>query len=312
MGILVRILTIASPALLPWRRRFFIAVAVLSFAPLGLPQSQYTLDQLLQALKSGKPTQAELVKQVTENGVPFTLDLETLDKLVQAGATQALIQAIEEPRNRPAAAAKPAASAESGVAVFSGEATTGEEGPVTREHILVVLQNGGDQALLAGLVAQYGIAFPYTPTLGREFQDAGANPTLLSMIATATVGTAVLPDGFSVLPVAKAKDFTGQERAGRFDLRLYVDGAVEVRIQGSRVIFKTLQAQPVRDAGTETTGSFPLRPLKKLDIVKRDGRGGFVLLQKPSLENEFQTILRIYDPKGGEDRYHLRIDWQAE
>lgn len=275
-------------------------------------QSQYSLEQLVQALKSGKPAQTELVKQVTENGVPFKLDLESLDQLVQAGATQALIQAIEEPRRQPAESPSSSAASDGGVTVFSGEAVTGEEGPVTREHILVVLRGGGDQALLAGMVTQYGIAFPYTPALGREFQEAGANPALLATIATATVGSALLPEGFAVLPVARAKDFTGEERAGRFDLRLFVDGAVEIRIQGGKVLVKTLQAQPARDAGTESTGSFPLAALKKLDVVKRDGRGGFVVLQKPSLANEFQTILRIYDPKGGEDRYHLRIDWEAE
>lgn len=266
----------------------------------------------MQALKSGKPAQAELVKQVTENGVPFKLDLESLDQLVQAGASQALIQAIEEPRHQPAESPRASAPGDGGVTVFSAEAVSGEEGPVTREHILSVLQGGGDQALLAGMVTQYGIAFPYTPALGREFQEAGANPALLATIATATVGAALLPDGFVPLPVAKAKDYTGEDRAGRFDLRLYVDGAVEIRIQGSKVLFKTLQAQPARDAGTESTGTFPLRALKTLDVVKRDGRGGFVVLQKPNVQNEFQTILRIYDPKGGEDRYHLRIDWEAE
>lgn len=275
-------------------------------------QTQFTLEQLVQALKSGKPAQAELVRQVTENGVPFKLDLESLDQLVQAGASQALIQAIEEPRRQPTESPRNSAAGDGGVTVFSGEAVSGEEGPVTREHILVVLQSGGDQALLAGMVTQYGIGFPYTPALGREFQEAGANPALLATIATATMGAALLPDGFTPLPVAKAKDYTGEDRAGRFDLRLYVDGAVEIRIQGGKVLVKTLQAQPVRDAGTESTGAFPLRALKKLEVVKRDGRGGFVVLQKPNLQNEFETILRIYDPKGGEDRYHLRIDWEAE
>jgi hypothetical protein len=279
---------------------------------LGLGQTQFTLEQLVQALKSGKPAQTELVRQVTENGVPFKLDLESLDQLVQAGASQALIQAIEEPRRQPTESPRSGATGEGSVTVFSGEAVSGEEGPVTRAHILVVLQAGGDQALLAGMVTQYGIAFPYTPALGREFQEAGANPALLATIATATIGTALLPDGFAPLPVAKAKDYTGEERAGRFDLRVYVDGAVEIRLQGGNVLMKTLQAQPARDAGTESTGAFPLRALKKLEVVKRDGRGGFVVLQKPNLENEFQTILRIYDPKGGEDRYHLRIDWEAE
>jgi hypothetical protein len=215
--------------------------------------------------------------------------------------------AIEKPR---AANGQNAGQSEPEITVFSGEAVTGDEGPVTRERILTALGSKADQALLAGLVSQYGIAFTYTPELGREFQNAGANPALLSMIATATVGSALIPEGFLTLALAKAKDFEGAAGTGRLDIRLYVDGAAEIRIQGATVIYKSLQAQDPRNAGSETSGALPMRPLTKMEITKKDGRGSFVLIQRPSAENEFQTILRIYDPKAGEDRYHLRILWE--
>lgn len=270
-------------------------------------QNPLTLQQVLAALKSGSPSQSELGHQISESGLAFVVDAHVREQLANAGAKPPLMAAIEKPR---AANGQNAGQSEPEITVFSGEAVTGDEGPVTRERILVALESKADQALLAGLVSQYGIAFTYTPELGREFQNAGANPALLSMIATATVGSALMPEGFLTLALAKAKDFEGAAGTGRLDIRLYVDGAAEVRIQGAAVIYKSLQAQKPRNAGSETTGSLPMRPLKKLEITKKDGRGSFVLIQRPSAENEFQTILRIYDPKAGEDRYHLRILWE--
>ncbi len=281
----------------------------LSVAGPSLAQSPMTLDQVVQSLKSGVPSHAELVAQVAQRGTDFQIDIVALEQLLAAGATPALIEAIEIPRtSRPGTSREGSES----VPVFSGESTTGDEGPVTREHILGVLRSNGDQALLAGLVTHYGIAFPYTPAIGREFQDAGANAAVLATIATAIVGSARLPDGFAILPIARAADYTGSEQNGRLDIRLHVDGAVELRIQGERVMLKTLQAQPARDAGSESTGRLPLRRLKKLEVAKRDGRGQFVVLQRPSAENSFLAMIRIYDPKGGEDRYHLRILWESE
>lgn len=281
----------------------------LSVAGPSLAQSPMTLDQVVQSLKSGVPSHAELVAQVAQRGTDFQIDIVALEQLLAAGATPALIEAIEIPRtSRPGTSREGSES----VPVFSGESTTGDEGPVTREHILGVLRSNGDQALLAGLVTHYGIAFPYTPAIGREFQDAGANAAVLATIATAIVGSARLPDGFAILPIARAADYTGSEQNGRLDIRLHVDGAVELRIQGERVMLKTLQAQPARDAGSESTGRLPLRRLKKLEVAKRDGRGQFVVLQRPSAENNFLAMIRIYDPKGGEDRYHLRILWESE
>lgn len=272
-------------------------------------QNPLSLQQVLAALKSGNPTQSELGRQISESGVAFVLDRAAREQLLDAGAKPPLLEAIEKPGG-----AKPSPSAHSGpeVTVFSGEAVSGDEGPLTRERILAALHGKADQALLAGLVSQYGIAFPYTPEIGREFQNAGANSALISMIATATVGTAPLPEGFVTLPLAKAKDFDGAEDKGRLDIRLYVDGAAEVRIQGNAATYKTLQGQEPRNAGSETTGIFPALAFKTLEITKKDGRGSFVLIQRPTAENQYQTVLRIYDPKAGEDRYHLRIVWAAE
>lgn len=276
---------------------------------LAVAQNPFTLQQVLAALKSGNPAQSDLARQVSELGISFDLDRSAREQLLSAGAKPPLLEAIEksdEAKRTPGGQSGPA------VTVFSGEAVTDDEGPLTRERILAALQSKADQALLAGLVSQYGIAFPYTPELGREFQNAGANPALLAMIATATVGASPIPEGFVTLPLAKARDFDGAQAAGRLDIRLYVDGAAEVRIHGNSVIYKSLQGQESRNAGSETTGILPARALKKLEITKKDGCGTFVLMQQPTAENNFQAMLRIYDPKGGEDRYHLRILWEAE
>ncbi len=198
------------------------------------------------------------------------------------------------------------------VTVFSGEAVTGDEEPVTRERILATLRGNQDQALLAGLVSQYGIAFACTPELTAEFRNAGANEILLAEIAKAKVTLVPADAGIVPLPLAKARDYDGSDQAGRLDIRLYVDGAAEVRVQNNTAFYKTLQGREPRNAGTEITGIFPAKPFKKLDVTKKDGRGSFVLIERPSAGNGFRMVLRIYDPKAGENRYHLRIEWRTE
>ena len=94
------------------------------------------------------------------------------------------------------------------------------------------------------------------------------------------------------------------------DLKMFVDGVTEVRIRGDRIIHTNLQARLGRNAGTEMTQPLPSADLKSIVAVKKDGRGEFVMLQKPSAENDYQAILRIYDQKGGEDEYHIEIQWQ--
>lgn len=182
--------------------------------------------------------------------------------------------------------------------------------PVTPQEIEAVLSRQEDQHVLAATIAERGLSFQYTPDLGRAWREQGATAELLAAVATATVTLPPLPEGFRLVEVARAKDYDESALKGRLDLRLHVDAAVEVRFQGDRVMWKTLQGSDGSNAGTETTQPFPMGPLRSLNVVKRDGRGQFVVLQQPSGANGYEMRVRIYDPRGGSDRYHLRFDWE--
>lgn len=182
--------------------------------------------------------------------------------------------------------------------------------PVTIQEVEDSLSDRANQQTLTATIADRGVSFQYTPDLGRAWRSRGATAELLAAVAIAKVKLPSLPEDFSEVEVARAKDYNESSSKGRLDLRLHVDDAVEVRLQGNRVIWKRLAGAEGSNAGTETTQPFPLGPLRNLDVVKRDGRGQFVVLQQPSGSNGYEMRIRIYDPKGGPDRYHLRIDWE--
>lgn len=314
----------------------------------ALAAEAWTLPEMLSALRSGKPPQALLVKEVDTRGVSFRLGPQVRAQLVAAGAKQPLLNAIarslragagaDPAANSPDAATPRAATEgtaatadrpESAVQASNPPGSAGQEPaaqdvptfqgdavaempsePVTPQEIGAALSNHDDQVVLAAMIAARGVSFKYTPDLGRAWREAGASAELLAAVATATVTLPPVPDGFEPVPIARAADYNEQLSKGRLDLRLHVDDIVEVRLQGDRVVWKTLKGADGKDAGTEASQPFPMGPLRSLNVTKRDGRGQFVVLQQPNGENNFEMMLRIYDPRGGADRYHLRIDWE--
>ncbi|MCU0229091.1 MAG: hypothetical protein MUF01_15785, partial [Bryobacterales bacterium] len=345
-----------APALATLVVRCLLLCCLAMTAAPSLQADPLTLDQILTALKSGRPTQPGLVRLVSERHVDFKLTRAVRGRLVAAGAHQRLLRAIEfnpqldgsavpssgdtsaadlstaptarhsataatlsatastqsaptQPPTQAAPAATPSGAQD--VPTFQGGAVAEmPDGPVTPSEISTALANRDDQSLLAAMVSARGVSFQYTPDLGRAWRESGATAELLAAIATATVTLPPVPDGFVVLESARAKDYNETSPQGVLNLRLMVDDTVEVRLQGDRIVWKSLKGTDGKDMGTERTQHFPMGPLKKLDVVKRDGRGQFVVLQQPTAENNFEMMLRIYDPKGGADRYHLRIEWE--
>jgi hypothetical protein len=118
--------------------------------------------------------------------------------------------------------------------------------------------------------------------------------------------------GSSFLPeiiFQKKGDFNPLAKEGRLDLRLVVDGQIEVVIQGEHICYQVNSGRPPLDDGTEMTQPFPMISLKSFNFAKKDGRGSVQLLEKPSSANNYIVRIQIDDPKGGEDRYHLRLTW---
>ena len=93
---------------------------------------------------------------------------------------------------------------------------------------------------------------------------------------------------------------------GQCDIRLQVDGEVEVSVRGDRVFIRTISGRDARDDGSECNEPLPARDVRNFNYEVRDSRGEIVLLDQ-SMRNG--AVVRIRDSKGGEGRYHFRLTW---
>ena len=115
---------------------------------------------------------------------------------------------------------------------------------------------------------------------------------------------------FQELPSEPSSDFDLKSKKGQFDLRLKVDGAVEVFMQGGLLRYRLIDGKPPVDSGSDYTQPLPRATFRKFELQQKDGRGDVRLLETPSESNDFTARLRISDPKGGADRYHVRLRWE--
>ena len=108
----------------------------------------------------------------------------------------------------------------------------------------------------------------------------------------------------------RSANYNPHSRDGRFDLRTHVDGEAVFFIQNGQVRYRSLSGRPPRDAGSEYRREVPHGRLHGLRLDQRDGRGGMWIEEAPSPRNNWTLVVRVSDPKGGEDRYHGRITWE--
>ena len=64
------------------------------------------------------------------------------------------------------------------------------------------------------------------------------------------------------------------------------------------------------DRGSDYNQPVPRATFRKFELQQKDGRGDVRLLETPSESNDFTVRLKISDPKGGDDRYHVRLRWE--
>ena len=112
------------------------------------------------------------------------------------------------------------------------------------------------------------------------------------------------------LPSEPSSDFDLKSKTGQFDLRMKVDGTIEVFIQGGLVRRRLIDGRPPVDSGSDYTQPVPRATFRQFELQQKDGRGDVRLLEAPSESNDFTARLRISDPKGGADRYHVRLRWE--
>ncbi|HWB82558.1 MAG TPA: hypothetical protein VG675_00315 [Bryobacteraceae bacterium] len=96
---------------------------------------------------------------------------------------------------------------------------------------------------------------------------------------------------------------------GQCDIRLQVDGEVEVSVRGDSVVVRTISGRDATNDGSECNAPLPANP-PGFNFEVIDRRGDIALAQPPSRRNNFTAVVRIRDSQGGYGRYHFRLSWQ--
>ena len=135
---------------------------------------------------------------------------------------------------------------------------------------------------------------------------------LASTQPIAEPATAPTEGGIFDLQSTHAKDWKPKSKEGRLDLKLHVDGSLNMLIQGDRIRYKVMSGRPPRDDGSEFNQPLPSGTLKSFEVNKKDGRGKVVVMEEPTATNNFTALIQIDDPKGGEGKYKIEVKWKRK
>ncbi len=99
---------------------------------------------------------------------------------------------------------------------------------------------------------------------------------------------------------------------GVCEIRLQVDDAVEVILDGDRVVVRNLAGQEPRDEGSACNMPLPRREVEGFNFVVRESRTPEIrLVEGPTRANGGRVIVRIHDEPGGFGRYIFEVNWFA-
>jgi hypothetical protein len=133
---------------------------------------------------------------------------------------------------------------------------------------------------------------------GQAANSNSASPT--------QAGGLTLPE----LPSYRSRNYNASSKEGSLDLRLYVDGEIELLVQADRIQYRVKSGKLPREDGSEFTQPIPKTKLKYFKVDKKDGRGDVQLLEPPAPENDYTARIRIDDPKRSEDHYRIEVKWK--
>ena len=98
---------------------------------------------------------------------------------------------------------------------------------------------------------------------------------------------------------------------GRAFWRGTVDDKVQLVIQNQSMRVQTVSGRSYPDGTSSFTAALPSRKVS-VGVNKQKGRGSVRVLQQPSRENDFTTVVEIYDEGSGAKEYQLEIFWQKD
>lgn len=96
---------------------------------------------------------------------------------------------------------------------------------------------------------------------------------------------------------------------GRVFWRGMVDAKVNLIIQGNSLRINTLDGTPYGEGTSSFTASLPRRNVT-VGVTKTKGRGDARVIQQPTRDNNYTTIIEITDSGGGAKEYQVEIFWQ--
>jgi hypothetical protein len=107
----------------------------------------------------------------------------------------------------------------------------------------------------------------------------------------------------------RAPRFDPRSSEGTFDINVRVDGEAFVYVKSDEITHLIVSGGPLRVERSTHTQPIPEAVYGRFELEKLDGRGSAELFEAPSRANDYTAILRINDPQGGSDLYHLRLNW---
>ena len=111
------------------------------------------------------------------------------------------------------------------------------------------------------------------------------------------------------LPTFRSNLYNPRSPEGIFDVLVHVDGEAILYVQNTGLRYMLLSGAPLRDAGSNYRQPIPRAVLGSFNMQKVAGRGAVTLVEEPGPVNNYTAVLRINDRNGGEDFYHIRLDW---
>lgn len=95
---------------------------------------------------------------------------------------------------------------------------------------------------------------------------------------------------------------------GRVNWQGTVDDEVHLVIRGNNLQIRTISGTQYNDGMFNFTSSLPNQRVN-VQVNKKKGRGTAKVIQQPSRENNFTTIIQVLDKSGGAKEYEVEVTW---
>ena len=98
---------------------------------------------------------------------------------------------------------------------------------------------------------------------------------------------------------------------GRCEIRLQVDGEVEVKARGDVISIRTISGQGARDDGSECNMPLPGRRVAKFRFEAKEKGAEIRLVDEPSQRNGWAAVVHIRGGASGYRPYQFRLSWKS-